>query len=105
MLETKIITLPRPMSLAERISEVSMQIRGWLKSLDQPLDGVRDKLQLTKCERNNREYGYHYSIIRGKELTAFGVNARITDTSLDDLSDTSLIPAAYTEIEGMDTDL
>ena len=105
MLESKIITLPRTMSLVKRISEVSTQIRGWLKSVDQPLDDVTGKLRLTKCERNNREYCYRYSIIRGKQLTAFGVNDRITDTSLDGLSDTSLIPATYSQIEGPETDL
>jgi hypothetical protein len=104
MLESKIIILPRTMSLVKRISEVSTQIRGWLKSVDQPLDDVKGKLQLRKCERNNREYCYHYSIIRRKQLTAFGVNDRITDTSPDDLSDTSLIPATYSQIEGLETD-
>jgi hypothetical protein len=82
---------------------VSTQIRGWLKSVDQPLDDVKGKLQLRKCEQNNREYGYHYSIIRGKQLRAFGVNDRITDTSLDDLWDTSLISATYSQIEGPET--
>jgi hypothetical protein len=77
---------------------VSTQIRGWLKSVDQPLDDVKGTLQPRKCEQNNREYGYHYSIIRGKQL-----NARITDTSLDDLWDTSLISATYSQIEGPET--
>jgi len=66
MLESKIITLPRPMSLVKRISEVTTQIREWLKSLDKPLSDGKHMVQLTKCERNNGEYCYCYSIIKGK---------------------------------------
>ena len=105
MPESIIITLQKPMSLVKRISEVKKQIRRWLKSLEKPLCDGKYTLQLTKYERKNREYCYHYSIIWGKELTAFGANARISDTYLENLSDTSLIPATYSQLEGQETDL
>ena len=105
MLESKIITLPRPMSLVRRISEVTMQIRGWLKSLDKPLSEGKYALQLTKCERNNGEYCYYYSIIRGKGLSAFSANVRTDEAGLDDLPDASLTSATYSQTEGPEKDL
>ena len=106
MLESKIITLPRPMSLVRRISEVTMQIRGWLESLDKPLppDG-KYTLQLTKSGRNNGEYCYYYSIIRGKGLSAFSANVRTDEAGLDDLPDASLTSATYSQTEGPEKDL
>ena len=65
MSESKIINLPKKLPLAERISEVRQIISEWTKSLNIPFNEKRDAVQLEKCERNKKEYLYHYIIVRG----------------------------------------
>jgi hypothetical protein len=59
ILEKTTITLPRSMPLKDRISEVGSQIAELLKTAD--------KVFLTKCESNDSQYIYHYSIINHGE--------------------------------------
>ena len=81
MPESIIITLPKNMSLERRISETSRQITEWLQSFDKPFKDGANKLQLSKCEQNQNEYSYHYSIINRKELSASDVKARVNKVS------------------------
>jgi hypothetical protein len=74
MSESKTITVPRDMLLAERISEVASQLSEWLESLDKPFNVATDRLQLTKYEKNDKEYSYHYSMISREELSAADVS-------------------------------
>ena len=72
--ESKVITVPKKMPLAARISEVSKQITEWLESLERPFNNETDKLQLTKYERGDKEYSYSYLITNRRELSASDVN-------------------------------
>jgi len=65
-----VVTLPKKMPLAMRISKASSQIREWLQIVDVAFNNEKDKLQLTKWELKNREYHYHYSIIKEKASSA-----------------------------------
>ena len=63
MNEYTIITLPRSMSLSERISEASKVISEWVKSLDTPLNEDTDLIHLAHYKRNGK-YVYQYVIER-----------------------------------------
>jgi hypothetical protein len=63
MTEYKIITLPKTMSLSERISGVSEEISKWLESLEEPFNVNTDVMHLAKYERNDK-YNYHYILDR-----------------------------------------
>lgn len=63
MTEHKIITLPKTMSLTERISGVSDEISKWLDSLEEPFNVNTDVMHLAKYERNDK-YNYHYILDR-----------------------------------------
>ena len=64
MSQTKTITVPKTMPLIERISEVNNLVADWLKSLDRPYNVERDEVRLIGCEKNGRDYLYHYEIHR-----------------------------------------
>jgi len=66
------------MPLISRISEASKQINEWLKSLEVAFNNEKDKLQMIKWELNDREYRYHYLIIKGKELSASSVGTQLS---------------------------
>ena len=89
MFESKTITLPKDMLLAERISEVASQLSEWLGSLGKLSDADRKSLRLTKCERNTKGYRYHYSISIGKELSASGAKVQTKASRQPDASDES----------------
>lgn len=74
MLQSKTVTLPRTMPLTVRISEASKRISEWLRSLDKPFNYETDKLQLTRFERSDTAYSYHYAIINRKEFSASDIN-------------------------------
>ncbi len=67
MFDSKLITLPRTMPLIERISEVSKQVFEWLESRDESFNDLTDIVRLKKCEKNTKEYGYHYEILNRKK--------------------------------------
>ncbi len=71
-----VVTLPKKMPLAMRISEASRQIKEWLKTADITLNNESNKLQMAKWEIKNREHHYHYSIIEGKVSSASQVSGR-----------------------------
>lgn len=77
------IVLPRKMSLTERISQASKQINEWLQSLDVAFSNERDKLQMAKWERNDREYRYHYLIIRSKASTTSKAGGEGTEMEVE----------------------
>lgn len=64
MSQAKTITVPKTMPLIERISEVNKLVADWLRSLDRPYNVERDELRLTGCEKNGKEYLYHYEVHR-----------------------------------------
>ena len=74
MIEAKTITVPRTMSLKDRISLVSKQILTWLKSCDEPLYIEKNQLRLVKFEKNTRNYSYHYEMVPHEDLSASDVN-------------------------------
>ena len=76
MPETLIVTLSKDMPLTERIAEASRQIKEWIKSLEDKVEGGADRLQLVKSEQTKDGFKYHYSIYTRKELSASDVNAR-----------------------------
>ena len=96
-----VVTLPKKMPLAMRISKASSQIKEWLQIVDVAFNDERDKLQLTKWELKNREYNYHYSIIKEKASSASQVSSRIKGHTLD----TSETPASHCEIQDQTTDV
>ncbi|MCJ7684338.1 MAG: hypothetical protein MUO68_08590 [Desulfobacteraceae bacterium] len=96
-----VVTLPKKMPLAMRISKASSQIREWLQIVDVAFNDERDKLQLTKWELKNREYRYHYSIIKEKASSASQVSSRRKGHTLD----TSETPDSHCEIEDQITDV
>lgn len=63
MSEKKTITLPKTMSLMDRIEGVSKEISRWLESLDEPFNAERDVLHLARCDRNG-QYRYVYVLER-----------------------------------------
>ena len=94
-----VVTLPKKMPLAMRISKASSQIREWLQIVDVAFNNEKDKLQLTKWELKNREY--HYSIIKEKASSASQVSSRRKGHTLD----TSETPDSHCEIEAQITDV
>jgi hypothetical protein len=96
-----VVTLPKRMPLAMRISKASGQIRKWLEIVDVAFNDERDKLQLTKWEVKNREYHYHYSIIKEKASSASQVSSRRKGHTLDP----SETPASHCEIETQISDV
>ncbi|UCF55872.1 MAG: hypothetical protein JSW15_07080 [Deltaproteobacteria bacterium] len=101
MKESLAIVLPRKMSLTERISEASRQINEWLQSLDVVFNNERDKLQMTKWERNDREYRYHYLVIKGKASSVDKVSTQVSEPEVE----TSEISANHLRIIGLVTGL
>ena len=65
MPELKIITLPKRMTLVERILEVSKQLSEWLESLESPFDVETDVLELARYEQNEKKFRYYYILDRG----------------------------------------
>jgi len=63
MLQSKTISLPSSMSVAERISEVKKQLQEWLASVQPPFRYSTDALRLKKHERVGREHIYEYEIL------------------------------------------
>jgi hypothetical protein len=63
MSEKKTITVPKTMSLVERIEDVSNEISRWLESLDEPFNAEQDVLSLARCDRNGH-YRYVYVLER-----------------------------------------
>ncbi|MBL7177931.1 MAG: hypothetical protein ISS66_19080 [Desulfobacteraceae bacterium] len=100
-MEKLAVTLPKKMPLAMRISAASRQIKEWLKTADIALNNERDKLQLTEWGLENREYHYHYSIIKGKASSASQVSNRREGHTLD----TSETPDSHCEIEELGADV
>jgi len=100
-MEKLTVTLPKKIPLAMRISDASRQIKEWLKTADIALNNERDKLQLTKWELKNREYHYHYSIIKGRASSASQVSSRREGRILN----ASETPASHCEIEDQITDV
>lgn len=82
MNESLTIVLPRKMSLPGRISEAGRQIKEWLLSPDVVFSNERDKLQMTKWELDDREYRYHYLIIKGKGLSASTLRKPLSQSEL-----------------------
>jgi hypothetical protein len=101
MNESLTIVLPRKMSLSGRISEASRQINEWLLSPDVVFKNERDKLQMTKWERDDREYRYHYLIIRGKGLSASTLSTPLSEPELE----TAEVPVNRLRIVGSVRDL
>jgi len=64
MAESTIITLPKTMSLGERISEVNKRLSAWTDSLEKSFNNETDSLQMGKCERNHEGYVYQYIVLR-----------------------------------------
>jgi hypothetical protein len=100
-MEELVVTLPKKMSLAMRISKASSQIREWLQIVDVAFNDERDKLQLTKWELKNNEYHYHYSIIKWKASSASQVSSRRKGHTLD----TSETPDSHCLIEELCEDV
>ncbi len=71
-----VVTLPKKMPLAMRISKTSRQIKEWLKTAGITLNNESNRLQMTKWEIKNREYHYHYSMTEGKVSSASQVSSR-----------------------------
>ncbi|GEM_PF-1039802 len=63
MSEHKTITLPKTMSLSDRISGVSREISEWLESLEEPFNIDTDVMQLTKYDQKD-DYTYQYTLDR-----------------------------------------
>jgi len=57
-----IITVPKTMTLVDRISEVSKRVSEWLESLEDPFNFKTDTLELTRFEQHNNKYRYHYIV-------------------------------------------
>ena len=55
-----IFTVPKTMTLVDRISEVSKRVSEWLESLEDPFNFKTDALELTRFEQHNNKYRYHY---------------------------------------------
>ena len=96
-----VVTLPKKMPLAMRISNASDQIREWFQIIDGAFNHERDKLQLTKWELKNNEYHYLYSIIKWKASSASQVSSRRKGHTLD----TSETPDPHCEIEEIGADI
>jgi hypothetical protein len=69
MSESTIISIPKKLPLAERISNAKKKISKWTDSLDKPFDDKTDAVQLTKFERNDEEFLYQYNIVRGAKIS------------------------------------
>lgn len=76
MPENLVVTLPKDMPLTERILEASRQIKEWIKSLEDKVEGGAERLQLVKSEQTKDSFKYYYSIYTRRELSASDVNAR-----------------------------
>jgi hypothetical protein len=83
MIESTIINLPKKMPLAMRISETGRQVRDWLQTVGKGFNDEKDKLQLTKWELKNDEFNYHYSLIKGKPLSASKVSMPDKESDLE----------------------
>ncbi len=81
-MEKIIVTLPKKVSLTQRISEASIRVREWLKDLEVAYNDEKDKLQLSRWESKNNEYHYHYSIIKRDSISAFKAKAQIMDNDM-----------------------
>jgi hypothetical protein len=65
MFAYKTIALPKRMPFEDRMSEVSRQISEWVDSFREVSNTASYKLRLTKVEKTDDEYKYHYSITLG----------------------------------------
>jgi hypothetical protein len=79
-----IVTVPKTMTLVERISEVSKQVSARLESLEPPFNFKTDTLELTRYEQHNNKYRYHYivdhEVKAPKEAEIFLTNREESDT-------------------------
>jgi hypothetical protein len=69
MSESTIISIPKKLPLAKRISNAKKKISKWTDSLDKPFDDKTDAVQLTKFERKEKEFLYQYIIVRGAKIS------------------------------------
>ncbi|MBW1702289.1 MAG: hypothetical protein JRJ11_04435 [Deltaproteobacteria bacterium] len=69
MSESTIISIPKKLPLAEQISNVKKKISRWTDSLDKPFDDKTDAVQLTKFDKNKKEFLYQYIIIRDRKIS------------------------------------
>ena len=69
MYESTIISIPKKLPLAEQISNVKKKISRWTDSLDKPFDDKTDAVQLTKFDKNKKEFLYQYIIIRDRKIS------------------------------------
>jgi len=66
MSESTIISIPKKLPLAEQISNVKKKISRWT---DSPFDDKTDAVQLTKFDKNKKEFLYQYIIIRDRKIS------------------------------------
>lgn len=99
MNESLAIVLPRKRSLPARISEASRQIKEWLLSPNVVFNNERDKLQMIKWERDDREFRYHNLIFKG--LSASALSKPLSEPELE----TAEAPANQLRIGRSLTDL
>jgi hypothetical protein len=76
MVETTSITVPKTMTLSERLSEVNKRLLQWIESLERPFDDETDSFQLSRCEATDDGYSYHYVINRDAKISARVASAR-----------------------------
>lgn len=69
MSESTIISVPKKLPLHKQITNAKKKISKWTDSLDEPFDDKMDAVQLTKIERNEKEFLYQYIIIRGAKIS------------------------------------
>jgi hypothetical protein len=69
MSESTIISIPKKLPLAEQISNVKKKISRWTDSLDKPFDNKTDAVQLTKFDKNKKEFLYQYIIVRDRKIS------------------------------------
>jgi len=67
--ESIIISIPKKLPLAERISNAKKKISRWTDSLDKPFDDKTDAVQLKKFEKNEKEFVYQYIIVREVKIS------------------------------------
>jgi hypothetical protein len=69
----KTIVVPRDKPISERLRTAGVQVRAWLKSMDQPMDDATEELRLIRYVKKRDSYHYSYGLLQKPEKRAFRV--------------------------------
>jgi hypothetical protein len=71
MVESTAITVSKPLSLTDRIAQMSHELNEWLSTLKRPFNNAEThKTRLAGIDHSGRKFTYRYEVLKRKVLPA-----------------------------------